>query len=208
MSKNQPGFVVYGDIQAVVDELSDEQAGRLFRAMISYFISGKAPKFDDILKYVWIPIRQQMDRDKEKYDAKCEKNREKIQKYWDKVKKDTNVYNGIPMNTDATNTNTNTNTDTKTNTNTNTNTNTTTNTNTAERRGGSGCDDDFNLWKMIDADGIDQIYEAYPESGGFLLDEVYADVRAKKKKIKDPVAYVLGYARKVGWDDKANHMPD
>lgn len=74
--------------------------------------------------------------------------------------------------------------------------------------GGSSFDDDFNLWKMLGAEGIDQIYEAYPESGGFLLDEVYTDIKAKKKKIKNPVAFVLGYAKKVGWDDKADHMPD
>ena len=78
MGKDQKGFVIYGDVQAVVDELNDEQAGKLFRAMLAYFATGKAPKFDGILKYVWIPIKQQMDRDKEKYEAKCEKNREKI----------------------------------------------------------------------------------------------------------------------------------
>lgn len=201
MSTEQKGFIVYKDLHAVVDELTDEQAGQLFKGMIAYSADGTEPKFDGVLKFVFIPIRQQMDRDSDKYDEKCEKMRANAHKRWQ-----SNANASKSTQLDANNANTNTDTDTKTNTKTKTNT--TTNTNTAERRGGSGCDDDFNLWKMIDADGIDQIYEAYPESGGFLLDEVYADVRAKKKKIKDPVAYVLGYARKVGWDDKANHMPD
>ena len=199
MSKEQKGFVVYGDIQAVLDELNDEQAGQLFRGMVRYFVEGKAPKFTDILKYVWIPIRQQMDRDKEKYDSKCEKNRKKIQDYWNSVKGNTTEYNSIPTYTNATNTKTNTDTDTDTKTDTDT----TTTTNT--KGGGSGCDDDFNIWKRLTPEDIDAIYEKFPESGGLLIDEVYADVKAKKKKVKSGLNYILGYAKKVGWDDKAEH---
>ena len=204
MGKEQKGFVVYGDVHAVVDELTDEQTGKLFKAMITYFTTGKAPKFDGIMKYVWIPIRQQMDRDKEKYDAKCEKNRAKIQKYWDSVKSNTKENNSIQTYTNATNTNTKTNTNTDTDTDTKTNT--TTNTKT-KARGGGDCDvDDFDIWKRLDPDGIDAIYNEYPESGGFLIDEVAADVRAKRKKVKNAVSYILGYAKKVGWDDKAEHF--
>lgn len=197
MSKEQKGFVVYGDIAAVVDELNDEQTGRLFRGMISYFSTGKAPKFDGVLKYVWIPIRQQMDRDREKYDAKCEKNRENIKAYWERTKENER----IRTNTNATNTNTNTDTDTKTNTDTTTTTDT-------KAGGGSGNADDFDIWKKLTPEDIDQIYETYPESGGLLIDEVYADVKAKKKKVKNGLAYIFGYAKKVGWDDKADHFTE
>lgn len=73
--------------------------------------------------------------------------------------------------------------------------------------GGGDCDvDDFDIWKKLDPDGIDAIYNEYPESGGFLIDEVAADVRAKRKKVKNAVSYILGYAKKVGWDDKAEHF--
>jgi hypothetical protein len=198
MSKEQKGFVVYGDIQAVLDELNDEQAGQLFRGMVRYFVDGKAPKFTGILKYVWIPIGQQMDRDKEKYDAKCEKNRENIKAYWERAKENER----IRTNTNATNTKTNTNTDTKTDTDTDT----TTTTNT--KGGGSDCDDDFNIWKRLTSEDIDAIYEKYPESGGLLIDEVYADVKAKKKKVKSGLNYILGYAKKVGWDDNADHFTE
>ena len=194
MSKDQKGFVVYGDVQAVVDELTDEQTGKLFRAMITYFATGKAPKFDGILKYVWIPIRQQMDRDREKYEAKCETNRAKIQKYWDSVKANTNEYNSIQMYTNATNTNTDT--DTKTDTDTDTTTNT---------KGGGG-DDEFNIYKLLGGEGIDKIYEVYPNTGGDLIQEVFEDVKAKRKKVKSPVAFVFGYAKSVGWDDNAEHF--
>lgn len=130
MSKDQKGFVVYGDIEESLNELTDEQVAKLFRGMVSYFNTGKEPKFSGLMKMVFIPIRQQMDRDTDKYEKKCEKNRESIQKYWDKVKADTNeyerirmntnVYERIPANTNVANTNTKTKANTKTDTGTTT----------------------------------------------------------------------------------------
>lgn len=119
MAKEQKGFVVYGDIEESLDELTDEQVAKLFRGMVNYFNTGKDPKFTGLLKLAFIPIRQQMDRDVDKYEKKCRKNKENIQNYWDKVKaekslEDTNVYECIQPNTFATNTNTKTNTKTKT----------------------------------------------------------------------------------------------
>lgn len=202
MSKEQKGFIVYGDVGAVVNELTDEQTGQLFKGMVGYFAEGKPPKFDGVLKYVWIPIKQQMDRDSEKYAEKCEKNRKKIQDYWNKVKGNTTEYHSIPMYTNATNTKT----DTDTNTDTNTDTTTTTDTKAAfGRRGGGPDDDKFDLWKKLTPKDIDVIYDVYPESGGFLIDAVYEEVKAKRKEVKDAAAYILGYAKNVGWDDSAEH---
>ena len=125
MAKEQKGFVVYGDIEESLEEMSDEQVAKLFRGMVNYFNTGKDPKFTGLLKLAFIPIRQQMDRDVDKYEKKCQKNKENIQKYWDKVKAEnnttnTNVYECIQPNTFATNTNKNTNTNTKTKTKTDT----------------------------------------------------------------------------------------
>lgn len=61
-------FVVYMDIKEVVDELEDKQVADLFRAMLEYQETGKVPKLTGPLKYIFIPIRQQMDRDAEKWD--------------------------------------------------------------------------------------------------------------------------------------------
>ena len=38
MSKDQKGFIVYGDTKALADELTDEQLGQLFRGMLNYFV--------------------------------------------------------------------------------------------------------------------------------------------------------------------------
>ena len=204
MSKDQKGFIVYGDTKSLADELTDEQLGKLFRGMLDYFVTGKAPKFTGVLKFSFIPIKQQMDRDKEKYDTKCEKNRNNIKRYWDKVKSDSNEYVRIRSNTMATNTDTDTDTDTDTKTDKDTDTTTDTDTKAC----GGGADDGrsyTDIWKSITADDVDTIYESYPESGGELIQTVYEDVKKKRKLIKKPVSYILGYAKRVGWDDTAQH---
>lgn len=114
--KDQKGFIVYSSMEEVIKELDDTQVAQLFRGMVDYFINGKDPKFSGILKFVFIPIRQQMDRDAEKYERKCEKMRENANKRW----KNANASNGMQMHANDANTNTKTNTDTKTGGNTNT----------------------------------------------------------------------------------------
>ena len=74
------------------------------------------------------------------------------------------------------------------------------------RGGGSSDGDEFNLWKKLDGAGIDAIYDVYPESGGFLIEEVAAEVRNNRRTVDNAVGYVLGYAKRVGWDDKADHF--
>ncbi|MBQ1574252.1 MAG: hypothetical protein IIZ78_24280, partial [Clostridiales bacterium] len=90
MSKDQKGFVVYGDIEESLNELTDEQVAKLFRGMVSYFNTGKEPKFSGVLKFVFIPVKQQMDRDAEKYDRRCEKNRENVKKRYERIQSNTN----------------------------------------------------------------------------------------------------------------------
>ena len=77
-------------------------------------------------------------------------------------------------------------------------------------RGGGVPDDDdsFNLWKKLDGDGIDAVYDVYPDSGGFLIEEVAAEVLHNKRVVTNPVGYILGYAKRVGWDDKAEHFEE
>lgn len=119
MDKGQKGFIVYGDVKEVIDELPDTQVAELFRGMVDYFVDGKEPNFDGVLKFVFIPIRQQMDRDKDKYDAKCERNRANANKRWNTMRSDAVAYDG--MRSDAMDANTNKNKNTNTNKDTNTN---------------------------------------------------------------------------------------
>lgn len=198
MSKEQRGFIVYGDIQDVLTELDDQQTAQLFRGMVDYFVSGKDPKFTGVLKFVFIPIKQQMDRNADKYEKKCEKMRENANKRWN------NAIASKSNQLDANDANTNTNTNTDTNTKKDTDTTTTTNTD-----GGGGrfkVDDEFNIWKRLTPDDIDVLYEKFPNSGGLLIDKVFEEVRDKRIKVKSGLNYILGYAKNVGWDDSADHF--
>ena len=68
------------------------------------------------------------------------------------------------------------------------------------------CDDEFNIWKRLTPDDIDKVFDKYPESGNDLIQAVYEDVRDKRKEVKNPVSYILGYAKNVEWDDNADHF--
>lgn len=67
-------FVLYSDNLDVLDELNDEQAGKLFKAIKEYQISEKEI-LEGMLKVVFIPFRNQLKRDKDKYLLICERNR-------------------------------------------------------------------------------------------------------------------------------------
>ena len=66
MTEEKKSFIVYCDLEEILNELSDEDAGILFKAMVDYAQNGTEPELGVPLKYVWIPIRQQMERDAEK----------------------------------------------------------------------------------------------------------------------------------------------
>ena len=68
MTDEKNSFVVYTDIKETLDELTDEQVAALFRGMVNYQLTGVDPNFSGTLKFAFIPIRQQMDRDNTKWE--------------------------------------------------------------------------------------------------------------------------------------------
>ena len=68
MTDSKNSFVVYTDIKETLDGLTDDQVATLFRGMVDYQITGSVPEFDGVLKFAFIPIRQQMDRDNTKWE--------------------------------------------------------------------------------------------------------------------------------------------
>ena len=61
-------FVLYTDQKAVIDKLSNEQAGRLIKAIYTYVETEKLPELDMTLDLVITPFVTTLDRDKKKYD--------------------------------------------------------------------------------------------------------------------------------------------
>lgn len=124
---DRKSFLVYGDIADILCELSDEQAAELFRGMVDYFNTGEDPGFSGAMKFVWIPIRQQMDRDREKYENKCERNRTSARKRWnanasERMQTHTNASERIRMDANAGDIDTDTDTDKDKDTDTDTDT--------------------------------------------------------------------------------------
>lgn len=70
------GFVVYHSYRECLEDLSDEEVGILFKAMLSYSETGEMPDMPKPLKVAFRFIKQQMDANKEKYIEKCNKRSE------------------------------------------------------------------------------------------------------------------------------------
>jgi hypothetical protein len=68
-------FVLHIDSLDVLDELSNEQAGMLLKAMHSFHI-GDETKLDTLTKIIFSPFKNQFFRDNEKYLKTCEKRAE------------------------------------------------------------------------------------------------------------------------------------
>jgi len=67
-------FLLHQDSLAVLDALSDEQAGQLFKAMRVYHASGELPE-DILLKLALMPFVNQWKRDLIQFEKVCNRNR-------------------------------------------------------------------------------------------------------------------------------------
>ena len=101
-NKKATGFVLEKDQKAIIDELTNEEAGIIFKAIYDYETTKQEPKLDKSLRIVFKQFKVKLDFYDEKYIETCKKNKENIQNYWNKMK-DTNEYDGIQSNTMATN---------------------------------------------------------------------------------------------------------
>lgn len=74
MSKQRKSFIIHFDSLNVLDDLTNDQAGLLFKAIKAYHLSDEL-QLDTITNIAMSPFRNQFDRDAEKYEKLCEKNR-------------------------------------------------------------------------------------------------------------------------------------
>ncbi len=100
-SQGRDSFLVRNEMSDVVQRLTDEQAGQLFKAMIEYNKTGIEPELDSVLSLVFVLIKQSMDRNMAAYNKKCEQNKANIERRWAKAKGNTTVYEPIRTDTKA-----------------------------------------------------------------------------------------------------------
>ena len=82
-------FNAYHSYLKAIEPLNDAERGRLFTACLEYSMTGVAPELKGNERFVFPSMAAQIDRDKEKYTARCRKNSENVSKRWN-----TNVYDG------------------------------------------------------------------------------------------------------------------
>ena len=73
------GFILHLDSLSVLDELTNEQAGILFKAVRDYNL-GIEPELDFAMKMAFLPFKNQFVRDYEKYENTCERNKTNVSK--------------------------------------------------------------------------------------------------------------------------------
>ena len=66
MSSNRKSFILHIDSLDILDDLTNEQAGLLFKAIKSYQNSEEI-ELDIIIKMAFSPFKNQFSRDNEKY---------------------------------------------------------------------------------------------------------------------------------------------
>ena len=101
MKKRQPAFLLPMDQKEIIDELDNEEAGIIFKAIYEYELTKEEPKLNKILKLVFKQFKVKLDNYDNAYEEKCLKNKENIQKYWEEKKSSSNEYERIRSNTNV-----------------------------------------------------------------------------------------------------------
>lgn len=69
-------FILYTSYYALIEGLTDEQLGQLTRAIFIYARDGKTINLEPVVRMAFAFIKDNIERNQDKYQAKCEKNRQ------------------------------------------------------------------------------------------------------------------------------------
>ena len=126
---DKKSIILHTDSAEQWNMLTDDQAGKLIKALLVYSQTGEQIETEDgMLKMAFSFISAQLDRDREKYDEKCAKNKriaderekKKIAEREKREQEETNVHERARTCTNVTYTDTDTESDTDTDTDTET----------------------------------------------------------------------------------------
>lgn len=93
-------FILYLEQKQIFEMLTDEEAGQLIKAIFEYEDTGQIVSLDRQLQIAFLPIKNVLDRNKEKYEKVIERNKKNIEKRWNKKDtKNTTGKTGIPKDT-------------------------------------------------------------------------------------------------------------
>lgn len=69
-------FILYQEHKEIFETLTDDEAGKLIKAIFEYEDTGQITQLDKSLKLAFIPIKNALDKNKEKYEKVVERNKE------------------------------------------------------------------------------------------------------------------------------------
>lgn len=82
-------FIMYVDNRQQFEMISDEQAGKLIKALLSYADTGEKMQTEDgMLQMAFSFLSGVMDRDAKKYNETCERRAENAKKRWEQKQKE------------------------------------------------------------------------------------------------------------------------
>ena len=84
-------FILYTSYYAIIERLTDEQLGKLMRAIFIYARDGEVINLEPTLRMAFAFIKDDMERNQAKYNEKREKLRANAQKRWQKNQLDANA---------------------------------------------------------------------------------------------------------------------
>lgn len=80
---SRPGIMLYFETYQAMKELTDEEKGIMFTAIMEYSQYGCVPEFPDrFMRGLWAFIQPGLDRDAQKYEETCNSRRKAIQSRW------------------------------------------------------------------------------------------------------------------------------
>lgn len=78
-------FVLYYDLCPVFNMMTDEEVGKIVKAVFDYEIRGEITEFQDrMLQSTYMRITEGLDRNKVKYEKTAERNRKSALLRWNK----------------------------------------------------------------------------------------------------------------------------
>lgn len=69
-------FILYTSYYAIIEGLTDQQLGQLMRAIFIYARDGEQIQLEPVVRMAFSFIKDNIERNQDKYQAKCEKNRQ------------------------------------------------------------------------------------------------------------------------------------
>jgi hypothetical protein len=94
MATDKKSFLLYCDLIHTVEQLTDEQAGHLFKHILRY-VNDEEPQTENVItRIAFEPIKQSLKRDLQKYEDIRKRNQDNARKRWDAT-----ASSGIPNHT-------------------------------------------------------------------------------------------------------------